>query len=78
MSIDGDEKHSKAPFGTPKIRSAPSTAPFSMTLYWRYQEKVTLAEVINRAGLSDSSVCPAFISRNYFELVMPFRVRALV
>jgi hypothetical protein len=28
MSIDGDKKHSKAPFSTPKIRSAPSTAPF--------------------------------------------------
>jgi hypothetical protein len=27
MSVDGDEKHSKAPFGTPKICSAPSTAP---------------------------------------------------
>jgi hypothetical protein len=28
MSIDGDEKHSKAPFSTQTIRSAPSTAPF--------------------------------------------------
>jgi hypothetical protein len=27
MSIDGDEKHSKTPFSTQKIRSEPSTAP---------------------------------------------------
>jgi hypothetical protein len=29
MSIDGDEKHSKARFSTSKLVSAPSTAPSS-------------------------------------------------